>query len=266
MDNFSRNLKVARSALGLSQKEAAKAIGVRQSAYSNYENGVSKPSFDILVKLSKFLGVSTDDLLMSSSLESKDIVKNKPEQSREHLDEFMPTIVHIDKDGSENIVMVNSRVAAGYPMNLENPEYFSDLPTFSLPTFRFRNGTFRCFEVEGESMKTTLDHGDWVIARFIDDWVNGIQDGYVHVVITIDSLLVKRCLNRINERSAIVLQSDNEDFSTYQILKEDIKEVWRVTAKIGFNLSNNNNDVRTRLINLEDEVYKLDQRIKSMES
>ena len=56
-------LKQLRSEKGLSQKEIAKIIGVSVSAYSNYEQGIREPSYDILIKLAKFYDVTTDYLL-----------------------------------------------------------------------------------------------------------------------------------------------------------------------------------------------------------
>ena len=56
-------LKLLRKQKGVSQKVVAEAIGVTLSAYSNYEQGIREPSYDILIKLAKFYDVTTDYLL-----------------------------------------------------------------------------------------------------------------------------------------------------------------------------------------------------------
>ncbi len=56
-------LKMLRNEKGVSQKEVAKAIGVTLSAYSNYEQGIREPSYEILIKLCKYFQVSADYLL-----------------------------------------------------------------------------------------------------------------------------------------------------------------------------------------------------------
>ena len=44
-------LKVAREAIGLSQGEVARKIGVNKQTISSYENGHGKPSADIFLRL-----------------------------------------------------------------------------------------------------------------------------------------------------------------------------------------------------------------------
>lgn len=60
---MNKKLKQLRKDKGLSQKEVASIIGVTISAYSNYEQGIREPSYDILIKLAKFYDVTTDYLL-----------------------------------------------------------------------------------------------------------------------------------------------------------------------------------------------------------
>lgn len=62
-DRFNENLKVAREALGLSQKEVAEKIGVANSTYSLYESGNREPNVQTIKKIAKALNVSADRLL-----------------------------------------------------------------------------------------------------------------------------------------------------------------------------------------------------------
>lgn len=45
------------------QKEVAEKLGMSHSRYSNYENGVSKPDYDTLLKIADLYDVSVDFLL-----------------------------------------------------------------------------------------------------------------------------------------------------------------------------------------------------------
>lgn len=56
-------LKQLRKEKGVSQKVVAEAIGVTLSAYSNYEQGIREPSYQILVAICKYFKVSADYLL-----------------------------------------------------------------------------------------------------------------------------------------------------------------------------------------------------------
>lgn len=54
------NLKRLRKARGMSQKQAAKALGLSRTTYTKYENGVHDPSVETLVKMSEVFEVSVD--------------------------------------------------------------------------------------------------------------------------------------------------------------------------------------------------------------
>lgn len=58
------NLKHAREAKKLTQREVWEAAGISKSSYTAYEAGRSDPTGDVIVKLAKALGVTTDELLL----------------------------------------------------------------------------------------------------------------------------------------------------------------------------------------------------------
>ena len=49
----------------------AKMLGVTRQTYTNYESGEFEPSFDTLLKISKILKTSLDDLLNNDLYPSK---------------------------------------------------------------------------------------------------------------------------------------------------------------------------------------------------
>lgn len=65
---FSARLSGLRKERGISQKEAAAALGVSQALLSHYENGIRECGLDFVVKAGEFYGVTCDYLLgMSDS-------------------------------------------------------------------------------------------------------------------------------------------------------------------------------------------------------
>jgi transcriptional regulator with XRE-family HTH domain len=50
-----KKIKIARVELDLNQSELAKKIGAKQKSISRYENGLSMPSIETLVKVAKVL-------------------------------------------------------------------------------------------------------------------------------------------------------------------------------------------------------------------
>ena len=57
------NLKNARKKAGLTQAQAAEAIGVNDGTYKNYEQGKREPNGDKIVAIANLFGVTTDYLL-----------------------------------------------------------------------------------------------------------------------------------------------------------------------------------------------------------
>ena len=56
-------IKELRDREGMTQKDVAEMIGVSQSTYSTYENGINYLNAERLEKLAKIYGVSVDYLL-----------------------------------------------------------------------------------------------------------------------------------------------------------------------------------------------------------
>ena len=163
----------------------------------------------------------------------------------------------VNEEGNPNISLVGTRVAAGYVQHLAEPEYVSQLPAFSLPDKAYRNGTFRCFVVQGDSMQPTLHPGDWVICRALDDWTRDIRDTFVHVVVTDEQPLVKRVLNRLSERGELSILSDNPAYPTQFIDGADVRELWVAVGKISRHFENPRYDMAQELSRTRADVDEL---------
>ena len=60
---FPEIISSLRRAKGISQKQAAAELGIKQALLSHYENGIRECGLDFLIKLSAYYEVSTDELL-----------------------------------------------------------------------------------------------------------------------------------------------------------------------------------------------------------
>lgn len=176
-----------------------------------------------------------------------------------------PLMVTVDSQNNDNIVFVDVKAAAGYPSNLTEPTYFKKLPAFTLPTRQFQGGTFRMFQVDGDSMDDTLKHGSWVIGRFLEN-PDECKNGYTYVIVTNDSIVFKRVLNRVKERATLVLQSDNPEYRPYEISITDIKEVWDIKAAMVFDLTNKRLDLLKMVNNLVADMAAVQTDIKQIKS
>ena len=61
--NFNENIKKARKAAGITQKELAEMIGVHQKDISRWENGERTPNIEAFSGICKALKTSADTLL-----------------------------------------------------------------------------------------------------------------------------------------------------------------------------------------------------------
>jgi len=142
--------------------------------------------------------------------------------------------VVVSRDNKERIVHVPIEAQAGYTDQINDPIYFQELPTFSLPDNKYQSGTYRCFDVKGDSMEPTLFSGDRVVCSYIEtiNWVHQIKENFVYVIITNTDVLVKRVKNHIKENGTIELLSDNSYYNSTIVEVEDLKEIWHVNTKI----------------------------------
>ncbi len=139
-----------------------------------------------------------------------------------------------DIQESERIVHVPLPAQAGYASELSDPTFIQDLPTFSLPDYKYNVGTHRAFDVSGDSMEPTLFEGDKVICSFLEPglWESGMKDNYVYVLVSQSDVVVKRVHNFLASDKQIELFSDNNFYTPYRINLSDLREVWYVRAKI----------------------------------
>lgn len=61
--DFSSILKQLRKNRALTQKELGDRIGLSKAVVSKYENGMGYPTFDVLIRIASFFGVTCDYLL-----------------------------------------------------------------------------------------------------------------------------------------------------------------------------------------------------------
>ena len=60
---FAENVKRLRLAFGYTQTQLGQKLGIRPSNISDWENSVSRPEYENLIKLADIFDVSLDELL-----------------------------------------------------------------------------------------------------------------------------------------------------------------------------------------------------------
>lgn len=133
-----------------------------------------------------------------------------------------------------NIVYVPRPAYAGYADQFHDDVYMEEMETFTLPEYRGQRGTYRCFDVEGESMEPTLHSKDKIVCSLVDahSYINSIKSNHVYVIVTLGDVVVKRVVNHIRQKGTIQLISDNDHFKPVELPVNEIKEVWKVEVQI----------------------------------
>ncbi|WP_429247450.1 helix-turn-helix domain-containing protein [Lactococcus lactis subsp. lactis] len=63
MSVFTEQLKTLRKINGITQKELAEKLKIKQNSYSDWENGKSEPNIEMLVRIADYFDVSLDYLM-----------------------------------------------------------------------------------------------------------------------------------------------------------------------------------------------------------
>lgn len=71
--DFGENFKKLRKSRNITQKELGAKIGLSKAVVSKYENGMGYPTYDVLIRIAQYFGVTTDYLLGVASGKTVDV-------------------------------------------------------------------------------------------------------------------------------------------------------------------------------------------------
>lgn len=135
-----------------------------------------------------------------------------------------------------NVPLVNQYAYAGYLSGYSDEEYVVRLPKVPFLVDREYKGTYRCFEVRGDSMDDgTVDSylpGDKVLGRQIAQahWVNKlhIRKWDFIIVHKTEGILIKRIADHQTEQGLLRLHSLNPLYEDADIHLKDVVEIYNV--------------------------------------
>ena len=244
--------------------DLSKALGYSsaEKLYRLDRNPKAKPSIDIVLDFTnKFETLNIEWFLTGTG----SIEKGKPAKEKSvstAVQKFVPPkVVTVDKKGKDNIVLVPQKAAAGYLAGFGDPEFISSLPTYNLPNLQ--NGTFRMFQVTGQSMFPTLHDGSFVVGEWVENWSGNIKDDRIYIIVSMeDGVTIKRVLNRIKKYGNLYCKSDNRrEYPSFTVNPDDLVEVWEVKLHLSYKLPNPA-DLYDRLNDLEAEILHLKDNLK----
>ncbi|MBC7616335.1 MAG: helix-turn-helix domain-containing protein [Pedobacter sp.] len=231
MANISSNLKYLRKKKGYTQQQFADAMEIKRSLIGAYEEDRAEPKYDLLKKIAEYFDLTIDEFINENINENW---KPKPKSQGSNLRVLS---ISVDQNDNENIELVPVKASAGYLNGFSDPQYIQDLPKFQLPIPALRQGTFRAFEIMGDSM-LPIQPGSVIIGEYLDNW-SDLKQGETYVIISrSEGVVYKRAGNRFKENRELKLISDNKLYDTYAIDADDILEIWKAKAYISTTLPN----------------------------
>lgn len=217
---------------GIALKSLAAKIDMTETGfYAMIRNKSMK--VETLQKISKVLQIEPAVLLNNSTSATTGIASRSADFYSGSNIRVLPIVV--DKEEIERITFVPIKAAAGYLTRFQDIEYIQQLPSFNLPNLK--DGTYRAFEIEGDSMKPTIHAGDIVICRYLENWFH-IMDNRIYLVAGVEGIgiVVKRVINRLKKENKVILCSENDFYPNFELPADEIFEVWEVKVKVSTNL------------------------------
>lgn len=243
-----KRFKEVRDEHGFTQAEFAGVLGIKNST-ADIERGRTKLSGRVVSELLRQFGVNPLWLFGESRQKYLQLTTG----------DVSPKVVSINSAENENILMVNVKAAAGYPHNLQDVEWYQELPAFDIPLPEYRNATYRGFQIEGDSMLPNFSSGEWVLGKAVPT-IEEAGDNKVYVIVLYDSVLVKK-LQKLPDPSKILLISINEEYLPIEIRVDNIQELWQVNSKLTFNLDASSDNGLLR--QLQDSMDELRREFKT---
>ena len=229
---FGSNLKVLRERKKRSQQNLADFIGIKRSILSNYENALSNPSIENLMKISEYFEININTLL---SVDFTKLSSSQLNELEKGLDLYVKgsrlriLATTVNDRNEDNVELVSVKAKAGYATGYGDPEYIGKLPSYNFP-FLPKDKKHRAFQISGDSMLPIRDRS-WIACQYIDDW-NHIQNGQGYVIVTKDDGIVfKRVYNRIKENKSLLLVSLNPQYQPFEVQVKEVLEVWKFALK-----------------------------------
>jgi transcriptional regulator with XRE-family HTH domain len=216
-----KNLKFLRGQQGLTQKQLAEKLGLKQAAIGAYEEERATPPLACLLDIARIFNVTIDNLVNRdlSTLPPKEW-KSKPASSKGK--EVLA--ITVDRENRENVELVLQKASAGYLSGYQDTEFVKDLPKISLPTLP-KNRTHRAFEIQGDSM-LPVQPGSIIFGEYVEH-SSSIKNGKLYILVTRqDGIVFKRVFNFADQEGKFLLVSDNRQYAPYAVDANDILEIW----------------------------------------
>lgn len=135
---------------------------------------------------------------------------------------------------SPTIAYVPFKAFAGYSNQFQDVAFLEDFQYFSLPDVKFKEGTYRCFDIQGDSMIPSFMSGDKVVCSLVYNvyYEQLLKNNAHYVVVTKEDVLLKKVINDIKQNKSVTLLSENSLYPPITFPIQEVKEMWKVEMRL----------------------------------
>lgn len=218
-----KNLKFLRVQQGLTQKQLAEKLGLKQAAIGAYEEERATPPLASLLDIIKIFNVNLDDLVKQDLSRISEKERKTMASGRKDV-----LAITVDSNNKENVELVSHKASAGYLSGYQDTEFVKELPKISMPVLP-KNKTYRAFEIQGDSM-LPIQPGSIIFGEYVEN-VGAVKNGKLYILVTKqDGIVFKRVFNFTQDDGKLLLMSDNRQYEPYSVDANDILEIWLAKA------------------------------------
>jgi len=254
---INKNLKYLRAQQGMTQKQLAEKLGLKQAAIGAYEEERATPPLSSLLDITKIFNVNLDELVKHDL--------SRPDKERKSFTSARGKdvlAITVDSNNKENVELVTQKASAGYLSGYQDVEFVKELPKISMPVLP-KNRTYRAFEIQGDSM-LPIQPGAIIFGEYVEN-VAAIKNGKLYILVTKqDGIVFKRIFNFADDEAKLLLVSDNRLYQPYSVDTGEVLEVWYAKAFFSNQFPDPQSSNSVSVDHLAHTVLSLQEEIKRL--
>lgn len=247
--SIAHRLKELRKHLNKTQNEFCANISITQGAYSQLEGESTNISTETAISISNTYNVNLNWLLTGDGEMFHQTGNTADHKSNEAVNTYNSAKGQQSLLNDAAVMYVTEAAQAGFIQGL-NKQQVMELPQFSLPGLE--KGNYLAFNIEGDSMYSTLCNGDIVITKEVKT-PQLARNGEIYILNTSEGLLVKRIQK---QDTSFLINSDNSFYQQDSIDYKSLRGIYHVKRVISANLGPKNQK-EIELLALYKEIKEL---------
>ena len=163
------------------------------------------------------------------------------------------------------IVSIKKNQHSDYIDNCTNPTYINDLQPFKFPLTLKEKHIYRAFYAEDSENINTINSGDTIIGRSINNF-SEIISNEIYVLVTKTNIILCRVYSILPIKELLVCKTDDLNNDWFTLPFDSIQEIWIAEGKYSTQLEPFITDLSFNIKHLENTLTKIEKEITFLKS